>query len=273
MNKCSNKDHLIPENLGLDKLFKYMSIPDDNQLRKERIESIFLGKKLYHSLPEQFNDPFDSNPTAVTNDDARKGARRHLTNMLKKKGEVDKKHIERLLNHTFEQWNGIDNFIQVAITKVFRETRVCCFTEVSDNLLLWAHYADSHKGICLAFDAKKQPASDAIKVNYGSKFPTARYPIPKDSREAVECFLLKSEDWSYEKEFRTFIRTESKFFRHNGQSVLLDGDEITDVYLGCEVGQEQEEYIKRTIEKSDFSPNIWKAKRSATSYKLHFEQV
>jgi hypothetical protein len=29
---------------------------------------------------------------------------------------------------------------------------LCCFSRSIDNYLLWSHYADSHKGVCLGFD-------------------------------------------------------------------------------------------------------------------------
>lgn len=30
-----------------------------------------------------------------------------------------------------------------------------CMTETYDNILMWSHYANSHKGICIEYDVKK----------------------------------------------------------------------------------------------------------------------
>jgi hypothetical protein len=35
--------------------------------------------------------------------------------------------------------------------------RVYCLSEVCDSSLMWAHYADSHQGVCLEFDALAAP--------------------------------------------------------------------------------------------------------------------
>lgn len=36
--------------------------------------------------------------------------------------------------------------------------RLCCFSEEGDPCLMWSHYADNHKGICIEYDFKAAPA-------------------------------------------------------------------------------------------------------------------
>ena len=39
-------------------------------------------------------------------------------------------------------------------------TRLLCFSRRYVNTMLWSHYADKHRGICLAFDAPKKSLLD-----------------------------------------------------------------------------------------------------------------
>lgn len=82
---------------------------------------------------------------------------------------------------------------------------VACFSELSKHLLMWSHYADSHKGYCLEFSTEYAPFCDQLyKVTYQNAMPT----IVVSEREIgdvvdLRAFLLiKARVWSYEKEWR-----------------------------------------------------------------------
>ena len=47
-----------------------------------------------------------------------------------------------------------------------------CFSEVRDNILLWSHYADGHKGICLEFDTSFPIFAKVKEVKYSQRFPS-----------------------------------------------------------------------------------------------------
>ena len=57
---------------------------------------------------------------------------------------------------------------------LIRLYRVYCLSEVCDSPLMWAHYTDSHTGICLDFDALAAPFTQqngATKVSYRATYP------------------------------------------------------------------------------------------------------
>ncbi len=84
-----------------------------------------------------------------------------------------------------------------------------CFSKVWSNPVMWSHYADKHKGICLGFDV---PEDYLIKVEYVD----SRIAIEFDdeSKENInsnfvqKLFSTKFIDWSYEKEKRMFVTLE-----------------------------------------------------------------
>jgi hypothetical protein len=45
--------------------------------------------------------------------------------------------------------------------------RVCCFSSEKDNMLMWSHYGDSHKGIAIGFQTKNAVFEDRLyEVTY-----------------------------------------------------------------------------------------------------------
>lgn len=113
---------------------------------------------------------------------------------------------------------------------------VVSLSETNNNLLMWSHYADEHKGIVIEFDIE-QPIFDQYKTNKvlesvvdeddeyiytineektksrqalnTGKIQRVRYNSKRpnlDSYENIlEHFLVKSEEWIYEKEHRVIL--------------------------------------------------------------------
>lgn len=101
---------------------------------------------------------------------------------------------------------------------------VLSLTQKPDNLLMWSHYADSHKGFCIGFNSehsffnRKRSEKDEFyylrKVEYLEERPT-KLMVDMDG---TDIFLLKSDVWKYEKEWRMC-------------AVLSDADEVKNSIL------------------------------------------
>src|SRR5438046_1893748 len=82
-----------------------------------------------------------------------------------------------------------------------------CFSRTWTNPVIWAHYADQHRGLCLGFDV---PDALIKEISYTK----TREPYPLDlfdSDEAEQLRLTdrllftKFEDWRYEDEIRVSV--------------------------------------------------------------------
>lgn len=82
-----------------------------------------------------------------------------------------------------------------------------CFSRNWSSPLLWAHYADKHKGICLGFDWTGTTETLA-PVDYRK----SRLPRPKELNENVarQSLFTKSVDWKYEKEVRVYAQRDEE---------------------------------------------------------------
>lgn len=98
--------------------------------------------------------------------------------------------------------------------KIKDSFKLCSFSERVDSSLMWAHYADHHKGFCVEYDVASLTPDD-----YRARF---LYPVLYSDRvfDATEHIaagvdsstfnnlrfslagLVKASDWSYEREWR-----------------------------------------------------------------------
>jgi len=88
-----------------------------------------------------------------------------------------------------------------------------CFSEDWVNPLLWSHYADKHRGICLGFEVDKRILR---KITYVKERSALRLPLTNETADRV--LWTKYWDWKYEEEWRSWLqlddREEGHYFYH-----------------------------------------------------------
>jgi len=101
-----------------------------------------------------------------------------------------------------------------------QELRALCFSDSAkmdmlDEILLWSHYANRHKGIRVGFEfpAVDKPAFQISEILYQKNRVVVDFSFEAQF-EAVQDALYKSAStksiaWEYEHEVRLFIKTES----------------------------------------------------------------
>jgi len=266
-----HEDHPWPELVGVESLFRFSSFDEE---KIQRINSLFIDKKLYHSLPEQFNDPFECKPHFNWPKIPKKirAIREHLIKVARRNG-LKKKQAETLISSQMCRSGFIQETISDATAKSFGELRICCFTIDKENLLFWSHYGNSHKGYCVEFDATKMPIAYAFKVKYENEYPGIEYPRPTDAR-GFKPALIKSKSWEYEEEFRTiFVPNIERQPENDGSSLILQGDEIKNVYFGANMPDKHKERLIDIIKSGPFHPGIWNTKLSKSNFKLEFTKI
>ncbi|MES2015766.1 MAG: DUF2971 domain-containing protein [Pseudomonadota bacterium] len=117
-----------------------------------------------------------------------------------------------------------------------------CFSENWNNPLLWGHYADKHKGICLGFDVSDHLLSKVAYVK--ERFPN---PAVMDLQYMEKLLLTKFDHWAYEAEYRSFVALENHidglFYSNFSQDLKLkqvivgDQSKITRIQLAEALGE------------------------------------
>jgi len=264
-----SKDHPWPDGEGIESLFRFYSIDLKNI---DFLKCLFIHGKLFHPLPKQFNDPFECKPhfSWPTNPKMVATIRKHLIKLARSNGHTNKS-AKALISNNMSKPGYIQKIILGAAHYSYSELRICSFTTSKDNLLFWSHYADSHKGFCVEFDAARLPISYAYKVRYKDEYPKVIYPSPSDAT----CFtpaLIKSKAWEYEEEFRTIFVPEDCPLKNDGSSLILADNQIKNIYFGVDIDIKHKEEILKLVSSGPFNPGLWDANLSKTAFKLEFKK-
>lgn len=110
----------------------------------------------------------------------------------------------------------------------------------SDSILMWSHYANSHKGFCVMFSkhilgADGQESFSPQMIDYSESMEERTGNIDKD----MSILCRKSVVWKYEHELRLcFKNTKSRrtpsFYRN------IPPKSIIAIFAGCQISQQHE---------------------------------
>lgn len=181
-------------------LYKYMPVQSEEAL--ERLVAILRGR-IYYSSPASFNDPFemlaifgapDQDEVMVRLDETLPLGGLHLSKSARAK--------------IYQKVRAKLETTQVVSHEWIESIGVLCLTTARDDLLMWAHYAQNHTGICLGFDSGFEPFSTAQAVRYQEgRARVAPLGTASSEQQLVENVLfVKSPHWRYESEWRCIKR-------------------------------------------------------------------
>ena len=251
-------------------------IPLPNKVYKYRSTKnaliILEQQTIYLPSVSKFNDPFDCKipmnfeEMADNEDTQRRFAEKFLVNpnlpMDKRNAEIDK----ILVKGNIKNKEALRNIEEVRIRKMEELFAVFCLSAIPDNLLMWAHYADSHKGICIGFHPQK--LIDAITptwvapVRYSFDYP--KVSVLEHPEQILEIMLFnKSVDWHYEKEIRYVKNTT------NGDcEVKIQTDAIEEIYLGCKSAKDTQNKILEIKSQKYPHAKVFKFTKDKLTFKL-----
>jgi len=183
--------------------------------------------------------------------------------------------------------------IEMVTNSINNVIGILCFTEKHDNLLMWSHYTNSHKGFVLEFfpnheyfDRRKnngQFAEHLKKVNYTKSRPEfVFYDSNFSEQQNIDNWVknliwAKSCHWEYEEEWRiiSIIKDSYKSLNFESQNIHLykiPPSTIKSIYLGCKMEESTINKIKSLIRKNHRISHVklFQSIQDETDYKLNF---
>ena len=227
-------------------LYKYLSCPDGDKEKMEWVKQILVEHQLFFASRRAFNDPFDCaipSLLQIPGTFLKRFAEEFVDRKFPNASESDKSHmIDRLMSV-----NALEDIRQRLQDDVDR-AGIVCFSKVRDDILMWAHYGDKHKGLCLEFDGSSNCMffGEAQPVEYEDYTPI---PLHEDTeRQMSRVILTKSKHWVYEKEYR--------IFRPNiaSQSLHYPVELLTGIIFGCMTPDMRREEDERTVQRRAGKP-------------------
>jgi len=188
------------------KFYKYRAINDHTF-------DIFVKKQIFAPFPADLNDPFDCG--IQLEEATHEEAVEFLVRGGKKKDipeEVTRSNLKSYLdeNGTLKQEHVVDiNRAMSIAMKHLKTYGVICFSEKPADILMWSHYTDNHKGVCLEFTAEKGSdlANPIInyKVTYLPEYPRLKITDFLNDDPSIPSKIVmwsKAKIWEYEAEWR-----------------------------------------------------------------------
>jgi len=284
----------------ISKMLKYVLDPNDlpEHLYKFRVfgdpnhKRILTHNELFFPSPRQFNDPFDGTiPVSYDEGTSEEIINHWIQHLSITRPELSPEEMKTEATKLYESGRfrtpqSIEEIARLTREQVYRNIGVFSLSANYENILLWSHYADKHRGFCVGFDARKlylfcigylkDLESRSLRgkqsiifrdVTYRRDYPFINaYRIELNERTLTQL-LTKSIDWEYEHEYRIV------WFYGPDMKLIIDNDIVNKVILGCQMDKRgQEEMISVLRKRSDRIP-LFRAKKKIDSFRLDFEEV
>lgn len=263
-------------------LFKFRKCSDDQDIA--RIDQLLSGQ-LYFATSSQLNDPFEMKMRLVPDPDEH-ARRKRLMRSLKEGEYLGKLSPAARLMRSGQLSNRIKLQPKVleeaADNNYLRMQQNCfvfCASATREHPLLWSHYADMHRGVCIQLDHNILPLASACKVDYSKSYPVATYPFRNDDELIRKGILTKAEYWAYEKEFRLFSLRINNPTWHLGVDwpdehvARFDPKTAVSIVIGARMPEKIERKILDLCKKKYPHIGVERAVLSDKEFRIGFESV
>jgi hypothetical protein len=199
------------------------------------------------------------------------------------KDQISKELYDAALEVARNLREGISEF-NAAIHAHLLHSRVLCVTEGANNVVMWSHYADQHRGVAFqlgCIESLDNRLLAAKRVEYTDKFiafpSSTEYAQHLTGEKPIDMAALvwkiaytKHVDWAYEREWRVHVpllneRPEDDF------SIYTEPAEVFQaMYIGCRMPQEQASLLVSAARRVLPNMALFRAIRAHDSFSLRF---
>jgi Protein of unknown function (DUF2971) len=265
-----------------DNLFYFCSLNTED--RRSWLERTLVENQVYFRSREQLNDPNELRPSIIF-EGTDKQIRRFVRHLILTHwpGRLSPANRLREENKLIYKYRNTPEWVEETLHEILDRVGLFCLSETSTDPLLWAHYADGHRGgACVEFDADAGFFLAAQQVNYTDQAAVINRVIDGPKEILEKSMLTKGSAWAYEQEWRVLARwhDEDRIQQYLAQHDVPEGlrsfkrdqhgpgyysfpaDAIRSVILGSRVGRDVESWLRTVI---DRAPQAIAVKRAIIS--------
>lgn len=259
-------------------LYKYRSLDGTGpSSARERTRRIIADNQVWFTQADDVNDPFDCAP-GFTMAAPTPAFIRYVERLFRDKGHgADRQRLKarlREIQRNPKAWQQPGEFY-AAMRRATRTTvNRAGFLSLSakrDDILMWAHYASSHTGICLRFKATEGsfPFRAAQRVTYAADRPVLNPVFDDADATMTKTFLMKADVWAYEEEWRVMKHPGSPVSDFEGRGlVTYDPDALDGIIFGCRATPADIAEVRRWVAGRKQPVELLRAAPDADRFKL-----
>lgn len=218
---------------------------------------MLANNELYFAASNAFNDPFDCS--------ARKEFEfKDKNELITKMAPLEASHqnisigeAESYLEQVVASEQTTEDYIKkksVLFQKlVLQSFGICSFSEIPNDILMWSHYSDGHKGFCVEYSRTDENILKwARPVAYpgNDEFPYIDYwqREPEEQiGEFTKVILTKSRHWGYEKEWRILDRPSHVDDNYSGHTSTYPDRMLSGVIFGARMPEKDRKTIRGVL--------------------------
>lgn len=238
-------------------IFKYVSF-NTNSLKN------LINGELWFGKPRNQNDPFEGE--FVIEGFSEKLSKERKLKIVKQMFPNDninylKEKYDNDLNDR-EFFMDYSDYMKKLIKDYFG---ICCFSNTYKEILLWTHYSDSHRGMCLIFDKEKLNKSltnndgkiDGNNTNYSLNVPRIKVELHENGFPFINGYdqlIFKYENFRYENEFRYIKFFEPRFSEE--RNIKIDNSALAGIIFGESMPNDNKRTIVNLLKSIPFYSNV-----------------
>jgi len=216
-------------------LYKYKPI---NQFTLD----IISNDRIFFPSPDLFNDPFDTKCSFT-----KTSVIAQSTDSQKIEMDFPGDDLNQTMIFTRKDMSiDIERFEQK-----LKSFGILSLAQDPKNILMWSHYAENHKGLCIGFERNKSNElgdnNKTRKVNYTKNYPSLNVKILMNevdiTNNLMRVLYTKSKLWDYEGEWRMFTPIGNKAYPLPGK--------IKSITFGSRTPSMDIDIIKKLINGTD----------------------
>lgn len=248
-------------------LYKYRDWNDNYH------QGLLKENELFLASAGQFNDPFDvSLPFRYREADLT--PENLFLKLIESAKNMHPDYSDQQLHHMcFERQNSgafDDGQYWREHHEGFKERMHAIFGIVSlttknDNLLMWSHYANSHRGFCIGLDSEmvfNEVGGTITPVFYDETFPE----IPLFGNPVagmIQILATKSTHWGYEDEYRLMKINAAK------STVTLPDEAFKEIILGLNMNEDSRKEIIQLVRARFPNMKIYQSQMNEDEFKVN----
>jgi hypothetical protein len=184
--------------------------------------------------------------------------------------EIITRNVDRLREMTGDQFKTI---IETELNEARNRMFTFCLSEPNADILMWAHYADEHKGIVVGFTTEGWGTNEgwAATGNMGSngfiriKYQDERAQLSMDHIADIadsgkrktafeDAYTVKSKHWEYEGEYRCFFNRDHPNIIPDSRGELhllrIQPEQISEIIFGVRCSPEDRKRAREEAQKA-----------------------
>jgi len=241
-----------------DIFYKYLKVD-------KRLYELLINNEIWYSKPSGFNDPYDCNIDV--------SKIKNIAELLSFVKTHNLNDIEKLIqkNEPIDQkkFKEIRKALQSIGKEAIKKFGIACFSSECDNILMWSHYANDHKGICLGFDPYRDSKNFRLaqEVQYEKDYPKIDLVKEDLFSQLIKIATYKHLDWKYENEFRIINFKNSGHRKFNVSS-------LREVIFGCKTSPKDIDTVINLLYKFGYEHvELKQARQYSTKFKLGIRKL